>query len=366
MRYLNTKPPLALVPIKWATAAVVAAALAAPAAAAAASTASAAQQAIPTVIPAGTSLVIADQNEALQTLMIASGEQARLKAKATYANFLGGPSILEAFRAGALDLAVVGNAPPIQAQAAGNTLPIVAARRNTGPDYRFALRPGIGVSSLKDLKGKRITYGEGTGRQPFVLSALKTAGLSTKDVKLVPLRAADFPDAIRSGQVDVAVLNEPHFTRYVTDFKAQGTVELSEEQYAQLPSNISYLYASPKALADPAKTAAIGDFVRHWIAANDWSERDPDAWVKAYYVEKQHLGEQDGRAIVEADGAASYPLLKDLIAPQQATIDLIYGAGDIPKRLDANEEFDLRFDPIIAQAVQGLGNPAAAPAAAAR
>src|SRR5215208_595468 len=87
------------------------------------------EAALPSTVPSGTALVVADQNEELQTLMIASGEQDKLAAKATYANFLGGPAILEAFRAKALDLATVGNAPPIQAQAAGETLLIVAARR---------------------------------------------------------------------------------------------------------------------------------------------------------------------------------------------------------------------------------------------
>lgn len=317
--------------------------------------AQAAAPALPVDVPAGTKLVVADQNEELQTLMAASGQQARLKAAASYANFLGGPAILEAFRAGALDLALVGNAPPIQAQAAGEVLPIVAARRNAGPDYHFALRPKLGIATLQDFKGKRITYGEGTGRQPFVLSALKQAGLSIHDVKLVPLRAADFPDAIRGGQVDIAVLNEPHYTRYVTDFSGQGQVALPDSQYARLPTGLSYLYASAKALADPAKAAAIRDFVQHWIAATDWSEREPDAWIKAYYVGKQHLDEKDGRTIIAAEGKASYPLLKDLIAPQQATIDLIHDAGDIPRRLDAAQEFDLRFDAVIDAAVKQRG-----------
>src|ERR1700712_437972 len=72
---------------------------------------------LPTEVPAGTAIVVGDQNEQLQTLMKASGEQDKLASKATYANFLGGPAILEAFRADALDLATVGNVPPIQAQA---------------------------------------------------------------------------------------------------------------------------------------------------------------------------------------------------------------------------------------------------------
>ncbi len=77
----------------------------------------------PAQVPTGTALIVADQNEVLQTLMAASGEQAKLGSKVTYANFLGGPAILEAFRAGALDLATVGNTPPIQAQAAGERNP---------------------------------------------------------------------------------------------------------------------------------------------------------------------------------------------------------------------------------------------------
>lgn len=304
-------------------------------------------QALPTVVPAGTALVVADQNEELQTLMAASGEQAKLAAKVTYANFLGGPSILEAFRARALDLAQVGDAPPIQAQAAGETLPIVAARVSSQPDYKFAVRPGLAVSSLADFRGKRISYGEGTGRQPFLLAALKAAGLTRRDVTLVPLHAADFPDAIRSGQVDIAVLNEPHFSRYLADYTDRGGSALPDGQYEKLPRGLSYLYADGGALKDPAKTAAIRDFVAHWIAANRWARANSDAWVEAYYVKKENLKAADGRAIVAAQGNISFPLLETLIGPQQKLVDLIYDAGDIPTRLDAKDEFDLRFDEVL-------------------
>jgi sulfonate transport system substrate-binding protein len=159
-----------------------------------------AQETLPTKVPAGTKLVVADQNEELQTLMIASGEHAKLASSATYANFIGGPAILEAFRAGALDLATVGNVPPIQAQAAGDTVLIVAARQTSEPDYHFALRPGLTLNALQDFRGKRIAYAEGTGRQAFVLLALKLGGLTRKDVTFVPLRSSDMPDAVRSGR----------------------------------------------------------------------------------------------------------------------------------------------------------------------
>lgn len=307
-----------------------------------------AQSGLPTTVPPGTKLVVADQNEALQTLIRASGAQAKLSSTVSYANFLGGPAILEAFRAGALDLATVGNTPPIQAHAAGEQIPIVAARTSSETDYFLAVRPGLKINSLEELKGKSIAYGEGTGRQPFVLNALKLAKLTRKDVKLVPLRAADFPDAVRSGQVDVAALNEPHFSRYLADFADRGASALPKEQNDRLPHSLSYLYASKKALDDPAKAAAIREFVIAWIEASRWSQSNRDAWIDAYYVKRQNLKPADARKIVESEGRYEFPALSSLIPTQQALIDVIHEAGDLPKRLDAREEFDLRFDDVIA------------------
>jgi sulfonate transport system substrate-binding protein len=301
----------------------------------------------PAVVPAGTTLAVGDQNEVLQTLMAASGEGARLGSKLTYANFLGGPAVLEAFRAGALDVATVGNMPPVQAQAAGERIPIVASVQQSGPAYGIALRPGLKLVRLEEFRGKSIGYGEGTARQPFVLNALKLAGLSRQDVTLIPLRSADFPDAIRSGQIDIAPLNEPHFSRYLADYADRGAGALPAAETARVPSGPSYLYASDAALRDPAKTAAIADFVARWIAALRWSRAHGDAWIDAYYVEDQHLSATDGRKIEDAAGTLSFPQLAGLVATQQAIADLIYEAGDLPKRLDAREEFDFRFDEVI-------------------
>jgi len=123
-------------------------------------------QSLPIVVPPGTALVVADQNEELQTLMAASGEQSRLAAKVSYANFLGGPSILEAFRAHALDLAQVGDAPPIQAQAAGEILPIVAARVSTQPDYKFAIRPRQAHFLWRRHRAPAVSAGRAQSRVP--------------------------------------------------------------------------------------------------------------------------------------------------------------------------------------------------------
>jgi sulfonate transport system substrate-binding protein len=308
----------------------------------------AAADALPSIVPPGTTLIVGDQNEVTQALLIASGEQARLGARVSYANFLGGPAILEAFHGGALDLAMVGSAPPAQAQAAGEHILIVAGARFTQPDYKFAFRPGLAISRLEDFRGKRITYGKGTGRQPFLLAALKAAGLTRKDVTLVSMQVADFPSAIRSGGVDIAVLNEPHYSRYVVEFAGKGVAALPASELDRLPRGLSYLYASAQALVDPAKTAAIRDYVLHWMTAYRWSKANPDPWIDAYYVRREHFTHADGQATEAALGNVEFPPLRELVTQQQQIADLIYEAGDFPRRLDARAEFDLRFDQVIA------------------
>ncbi|NYE23926.1 PhnD/SsuA/transferrin family substrate-binding protein [Pigmentiphaga litoralis] len=305
-----------------------------------------------TPVPANTQLVVADQRQQLQVAFAASGEEKKLPFKVKFADFRGGPAILEAFRAGSLDVAIVGDAPPIQAHVSGNPLPIVAARQFTAVTYQYAVRPGLSLTSLNDIRGKKIAYAEGTATQSFVLATLSKIGLTKKDVTLVPLRIVDFLDAVRSGAVDVAPLNEPPFSRYVTHFKKDGASALPEQEVAGLPQGLSYIYASPTALKDPVRSAAIATFIAQWVKSSQWTEENEQAWVQAYYVKSQNLPAEVGRQVHQSLGKSTFPRLSDLIPRQQNTINLIHAAGDIPKKLDAREEFDLRFNDTAASAAR--------------
>ncbi|HUD34200.1 MAG TPA: ABC transporter substrate-binding protein, partial [Variovorax sp.] len=132
-----------------------------------------------------TKLVVADQSELVRHLLDASGEGRRLAFDLQLPNFAGGPAIFEAMRAGVLDIAYVGDTPPIQARAAGTLLPIVATFTREVAQYRLVSRPGLVVDKLVDLKARRVSYIEGSGRQVFLIQALNQAGLGLKDVQLV-------------------------------------------------------------------------------------------------------------------------------------------------------------------------------------
>lgn len=308
---------------------------------------------LPTEIPPGTTLVIADQQERFQTALRASGELEKLPFEVEFANFIGGPEILEAFRAGAADVAPVGDVPPIHALAAKQDVPIVAAYQTDPDGIQLAVAPGVAAASVADLRGKKIAYAEGTAQQAAVLRALSLAGLSTADVELVRLQLSDFNDAVRTGQVDIAPLNEPRLTRFL---RTPGATVIPAEKTEGIYFGLGYLYARREATAEPAKAAALRALVGAFVRAFHWTNTHSDEWARIYYIENQKLSAEDAGRIVDSLGEFTFPHLDQrLVDQQQATIDVIDAAGELPRDIDAADGFDLRFDEVITQAVTAAG-----------
>ncbi len=294
-----------------------------------------------------TKLIVADQSEFLRNLLEASGERDKLKFQVEFPNFAGGPAIYEAIRAGALDIAYVGDTPPIQARAAGTLLPIVGTFTRDVAQYRLTTRPGLVINKLSELKGKKVSYIEGSGRQVFLIEALNRAGLTLKDVELVKLRVADLPDAIRASAVDVAVLQEPHVTRLVKQVGASHVLDPEERKL--LPST-SYFYARPEVLADPQKAEAIKAFLGAFVRAGKWSNDNEAAWSKFYYTDFQRVSPEDTAAILEGQSPLVFQTSIEAIPHHQKLIDILYQAGSIKEQFDAKQSFVSDFDQVVLDA----------------
>lgn len=313
---------------------------------------------LPTDIPAGTTLVVADQQNLVQNLLAAGGNGENLPYQVEFANFTGGPAVLEAFRAGTADVAPVGDVPPIHAYLTGQQVPIILARKVQPDSYRFATSPEAAptLRTGADLRSKRIAYAEGTAQQVAVLRALQNAGLTTDDVNLVRLQLVEFSEALGAGEVDVAPLNEPRLTRYLRDYSRDGASFLDPAAVGRTSEGLSYFYARGESLTDPAKAAALRHFVGVLVNSFHWINTHPAEWVKAYYVGDQEVTGDDGRRILESTGTTGIPALDDtLISTQQSTIDVIEKAGELPKPVSAADLFDLRFAPVIEEAAAAAG-----------
>jgi sulfonate transport system substrate-binding protein len=295
-------------------------------------------------------LVVADQSELVRNLLDASGQKKSLDFNIEFPNFAGGPAILEAIRAGALDIAYVGDTPPIQARASGTLLPIVGTFTREVAQYRLTSRPGLVINKLSELKGKKVSYVEGSGRQVFLIEALNRAGLKLSDVELVNLRVADLPDAIRSGTVDVAVLQEPHVTRLVKQVGASPVLDPEERKL--LPST-SYFYARPEALADPVKVEEIKKFLTAFVRAGKWSNEHEEDWAKFYFSDFQRVSPEDTDAILKGQSPLIFQTSAEAIPHHQKLIDILYQAGSLKEQFDAKGSFVDTFDATIEQAREG-------------
>lgn len=306
---------------------------------------------LPTEIPEGTTLVVADQQNRLTVALEASGELDKLPFEVEFGAFQGAPSVLEAFRADAIDIGYAGDIMEVQALAAGDDVKVIGAGA-TDNSVALALAPGVEVTELPQLKGRKLGYAEGTTQQIFLLNLLEAAGLGTEDVELVHMSLPDFPDALRSGVIDAAPLSQPVRSRYL---KTPGSSQVPEELTEDFGSGHLYVYSSETALSDPATAAAAAEFVAAVVRSYQWINENPQEWVRSYVVESEGLTEEDGDAILASQGEFTFPTfdeVEQVIASIAAGLDSV---GGLPRPVEASEGVDRRFDPVVAEAVTSVG-----------
>ena len=148
--------------------------------------------ALPDQVSSGTELRIGDP--AIQAILGASGLDKELTdagVKVAWANISGGPQSIQAFRADKLDCSAVADIPSLFAAWTGTSTRIVFQSVIVDPlehpIYQLGVAPGVSVTSLADLRGKKIAYSAGQAQGALVLRVLQKAGLTQKDVTLVEL-----------------------------------------------------------------------------------------------------------------------------------------------------------------------------------
>lgn len=302
-------------------------------------------------VPKGTKLVVGDREH--QKALEFSGEAEKFTFEVEWANLSGGPQTLEAFRADALDLGAVADIPPIHSHWTGIPTKIVATRFREDPlnhpIYKLGIAPGVAVATLADIRGKKVAYSPGQAQGALVLRVLHKAGLTKEDVELVELPSTGdvYSTALASRQVDVAPIGGVQIKRYEAKYAKDGATTIAHG----LRDDPNHLYAPITVLADPAKAAAIREYVRAWARAWRWREANPDEWIERYYVKDQGLSVDDGRWLVENAGVADIPpSWTEAIVRHQETIDLLAReTGNKPLR--AEELYDRRYESVAADAL---------------
>ncbi|WP_245562686.1 ABC transporter substrate-binding protein [Nocardia araoensis] len=305
------------------------------------------KSALPTDVPAGTSLSLAVRTT--RVALEASGEIGKLPfTVSAWPAVSAGPDVIQAFRGGSVDVATNAGIPPIHAHATGLDAKIVGVKVRDVPNYQLATAPGVTVSSIQDLRGKKIGFSPGQAQGVVVLRTLRAAGLGPKDVQLVELNSPQFLTALQGKQIDVAPLGEPSLTKYLDKYRAQGATAVATPAVDAL----TVLWAPTAVLRDSAKLAAVRRFVEFWARGEVWAWEHPEEWISSYYVKDQEVSAADGRRILDTTPKPYFPDNWDkAIAWEQETVDLLTGSGYFGKSFDANELFDRRFERVAAETV---------------
>jgi sulfonate transport system substrate-binding protein len=274
-----------------------------------------------------------------EAILKAAGLLNTLPFHVNWSDFTSGPPMLEAMASGSVDVGGVGDAPPVFAAAGGEGVEIVGARTVPGGDQDAVLVPkGSSITSIQQLKGKKIAYGSGSSGNYNLLTVLTAAGLTTKDVTMVNLQPADALAAFTSGSVDAWDVWPPYVQQAVAQDGAKVLARGS-----QYGSPYSYEVASKSAVANPEKAAAIEVYLATLNKAYVWAEKNPDAWGTAWAA-ATGLPTSITDVAATVDSTTPVVISGAITKSEQDLVTQFYKAGVIPSNPDMSGYVTTQFN----------------------
>lgn len=279
-------------------------------------------------------LNIGDQVRTTESLLEAAGQLKDLPYKINWSTFDSGPPLLEALNSNHLDAGATGDVPAVFSLANGGTNKIIATLTQK-PSSDFLLVPqDSAATSIKDLKGKKITVPQGSSAHGLLLGLIDQAGLAPSDFSISYLQPSDALSAFSNGQVDAWSVWNPYAATAQKQVKAKvigDGLEVATQQ--------SYFSASQAAIADPAKSAALKDFLARLAKAQTWGQQNPDAWTPIYSKLTKLPQDVAAATFKTSDGSwgGSTP---SVVQKQQKLIDLFAANKIIGSKPEAKSGFD--------------------------
>lgn len=148
-------------------------------------------------------------------------ELKKIGASYEWKDFKSGPLVNEAVKAGQEDIGFMADMPAILARSSGQNIAIVSDVAYGEKGVALLVKKDSDVTSIAQLKGKKIAYGKGTYAQHLLSLLLKKEGMTFDDIQSVNLAAGDIPAALESRQIDAAVIWEQFISQLVMDGKAR-------------------------------------------------------------------------------------------------------------------------------------------------
>jgi len=244
--------------------------------------------------------------------------------------FQAGPLLLEAMRAGSVDVGYVGETPPVFAQA-GNVPFLYVAHEAPAPQAEAIIVPQRSpLQRLSDLRGKRVALNRGSNVHFLLLQALAKAGLTLDDLQVTFLPPADARAAFDSGNVDAWVIWDPFF----------AAAELAGARVLQdgegLVDNHQYYVARKEFAAAQPKLLQI--VLGAFDELGKWAGEHPEETAKL----NASASGISYDALLRAEKRHTYgllPITPDILQRQQRIADAFVKVNAIPREIETKQAF---------------------------
>ena len=160
-------------------------------------------------------MIVVKAHGALGPALAAHGDTVEWKL------FTAGPQLLEALDAGAIDVGITGDAPPVAAQANGGDFYYVGVEPPMPMGEAIVVPANSSLRTLADLRGKRVALNRASNVHWLLLRALDAGGLGWRDIRPVYLTPPDGRAAFVSGDVDAWAIWDPFLTDAVIEAGAR-------------------------------------------------------------------------------------------------------------------------------------------------
>ncbi|KQT64496.1 MULTISPECIES: taurine ABC transporter substrate-binding protein [unclassified Aureimonas] len=202
-------------------------------------------------------VTVAYQTDALpSSVAIANGEFAKATGyEIDFRKFDSGAEIFAALASGDVQVGYVGSSPFAAATSRGLDVRAFQLASISGTDEALVVRDGSGISSLADLKGKKLAAAPVSTDHYQLLALIKSLGLSESDVEVFAIPQPEIVAAYSRGDIDGGFVWDPA----LSELKKNGKVLITSKEVAEKGS--------------PTFSA--------WVAAGSFADENPD-FLKAF------------------------------------------------------------------------------------
>jgi sulfonate transport system substrate-binding protein len=244
--------------------------------------------------------------------------------------FTSGLPLLEALNVGALDLSAdVADAVPPFALAAGASLTYYAIETPSPTAQAIVVRKDAPITSLAQLKGKKVAFAKGAGAHYLLLEALARAGLSIRDIEPAYLNPADGRSAFENGSVAAWVIWDP----FLSAVQRQSGARVLTDGTGLSAYRRFYLAATRFAQENPQVLQRVYAELQQ---AGDWVKKNPAAAAEWH---APVLG-LDAATVAAANERRSYavrPVDAESLTEQQRIADAFAAAQILPRKVAVQE-----------------------------